>query len=170
MNKKPPELPNIEDATLRACLAPLMDAMHAAPGAAVRPDEPSLGSLESTSGFSPVQPGSNDNPRPVMEPQVRHAPQIVRLTGDDGGTFRMIEQFLAMTDAELIDIVAGFPKQIGGSAARIADLKQRLADQYDEATTALALIERAMARVSSAPGSDWPPAGPSSPRDQSVID
>ena len=29
MNKKPPELPNIEDATLRACLAPLMETMNA---------------------------------------------------------------------------------------------------------------------------------------------
>jgi hypothetical protein len=166
VNKKPPELPNIEDATLRACLAPLMDAMNpggetagqqplAEPGGrAPRPQRPPTG--------SPA--GSNDNPLPSLEavgPLEREysgTPKTLAewrlLADDDFGAFRMIELFLAMSDAELSIAAADFPRQIAGTVARIARIKRRLAAQYDTVTAALRLLERAMARAVADPGSD----------------
>jgi hypothetical protein len=148
VSKAPPELPNIEDATLRACLAPLMDAMnagmdHASVDVAV---EPSAGGSR----------GSNDNPPPGARPLSLHdrydngAPGTLAewraLTDDEFGAFRMIERFLAMTDAERDAVAAEFPRQIGGTVERIARIKRRLSARYDIVTTALALLERAAAR------------------------
>jgi hypothetical protein len=151
VNKKPPELPNIEDATLRACLAPLMDAMNAgtepmsetaAPVAVVRPARRQ--SLAS---------GSNDNPLPAADetgPADRTSAEAAKTLAewrlqadDDFASFRMVELFLAMTDAELANAVAEFPRQVAGTVARIGRIKQRLATQYDKVTATLALLERA---------------------------
>jgi hypothetical protein len=161
VNKKPPELPNIEDAALRACLAPLMDAMNAGPGMAslTPPPEPD----ERVTRPRRVPSGSNDNPPPAPDAiGTTSDPEQPGVTGtlaewragadDDFGAFRMIELFLGMTDAELLNAAADFPKQIGGTIARIGRIKRRLAIQYDTVTTALALLERAMARVAAGPG------------------
>ncbi len=153
MNKKPPELPNIEDATLRACLAPLMDAMTA--GA----EAPIQALLTGVRGQNvPELPaGSNDNPLPSGEfvvPRDRECADPPRtlaewrsLADDDFGTFRMIELFLAMTEAELEKAAAEFPRQIGGTVVRLSRMKRRLADQYDTVTTITALLKRALARA-----------------------
>lgn len=253
MTKKPPDLPNIEDATLRACLAPLMDAMQAgvepmgrpSPLAAPRPtrvpDQPAAGSgmagvrlfppvgtpasgpaalAEKTPSGSrenarvgppdspdaeapadvvagtsrgtsagpassdasepetgapantPAVPpmaapagshrGSNDNPSPSGEPigagdrdymgTPRTLAEWRALADDEFGAFRTIELFLAMTDAELRVAAAEFPRQIGGTLARIGRIKRRLAAQYDTVTTAAALLERALARATAEHG------------------
>jgi hypothetical protein len=140
VSKAPPELPNIEDATLRACLAPLMEAMHA-------------GIDVSGAAPAPVPPGSNDNPPPLASFHDRNYSSLPgtlaewrSLTDDEFGTFRMIEQFLAMSDVELNAVAAEFPRQIGGTVERIARIKRRLAAQYDTVTTVLALLARATAR------------------------
>jgi hypothetical protein len=153
MNKRPPELPNIEDATLRACLAPLMDAMNAggelASQALATIPEPPAARLQ------PVPSGSNDNPRPAADkisPFGRELPGTAKTLAewrsqadDDFAAFRMVELFLAMTDAELVTAAAEFPRQVAGTVARIARFKQRLAAQYDAVTAAVALLERAQA-------------------------
>lgn len=89
--------------------------------------------------------GSNDNPPPNAA--ATHGPITLaewrRIADDDFGSFRQIDRFLAMTDAELATAAAEFPKQIAGTAARLIRLKHRLADQYDTVTTVLALLDRA---------------------------
>jgi hypothetical protein len=166
VNKKPPELPNIEDATLRACLAPLMEAMHAGGETANHPSLPDpvppTPRPQRVPARSPA--GSNDNPSPTPEasgavdraysgtPKTRAEWRL--LANDEFGAFRMIELFLAMTDAELLAAAADFPKQIGGTVARIARIKRRLAAQYDTVTTAVALLERAIARAAADRGDD----------------
>ena len=157
MNKKPPELPNIEDATLRACLAPLMDAMVAS-GEAFSPTPP-LAAVMPAGGLPRVPPGSNDNPSPV--PAARPADGYARgaagvpatlaewrsRSDDDFGVFRTIAHFLAMTDAELAAAAVEFPRQIGGTVARLSRMKRRLAARYDTVTTVAALLERAIERA-----------------------
>jgi hypothetical protein len=156
VNKKPPELPNIEDATLRACLAPLMDAMNAgseqvAQAVSAVPVVPAVRDPS-------VVSGSNDNPPPpagniaAVDRDPVSTPKTLAewrsQADDDFAAFRMVELFLAMTDAELATAVAEFPRQITGTAARIAQMKRRLAAQYDKVTAAVALLERARNRVS----------------------
>jgi hypothetical protein len=173
VNKKPPELPNIEDATLRACLAPLMEAMNAgseqasqasaqvAAAPPTRLQAASSGSparlqaapLGSPAPLEPESSGSNDNPLPVaarlrpVDVEPFCTPKTLaewRLQADDEfAAFRMVELFLGMTDAELVAAVAEFPRQITGTVARIGRIKQRLAAQYDKVTAAVALLERA---------------------------
>jgi hypothetical protein len=152
VNKKPPGLPNIEDATLRACLAPLMDAMNAGSDSTNRPMAPVAVPLAAQS--QSVAAGSNDNPLPAADrsgPPVSGTPAGPlhtlaewRLQADDDfASFRMVELFLAMTDAELATAATDFPKQIAGTVARIGRIKQRLAAQYDKVTATVALLERA---------------------------
>jgi hypothetical protein len=162
VNKKPPELPNIEDATLRACLAPLMDAMNSggesasqvvAPVPVARAARPRI-----------VTSGSNDNPLPAAgQPgpvggEPAGIPKTLaewRLQADDDfAALRMAELFLAMTDAELATAAAEFPRQVSGTVARIRRIKQRLAGQYDRVTAAVALLERAREQVSDEAGTD----------------
>jgi len=148
VNRKPPELPNIEDAALRACLAPLMDAMNAAADPVAR---------EITNVATPIErspASSNDNPPPstaAHNGEYSGTPTTLAewrsRAGDDFGVFRTIDLFLAMTEAELANAAADFPKQIGGTVARIAGIKRRLASQYDTVTTILALLDRAIARA-----------------------
>jgi hypothetical protein len=147
LNKKPPELPNIEDATLRACLAPLMEAMTTGGEPAARPSPPA-----SVGRAAPQRAGSNDNPLPAEEigsndPEPARIPKTLaewRLQADDDfAAFRMVELFLAMTDVELARAAAEFPRQITGTLARIGRIKQRFAAQYDRVTAAVALLERA---------------------------
>ena len=162
MNKKPPDLPNIEDATLRACLAPLMDAMNSggesasqavAPIPVARARRPRI-----------VTSGSNDNPPPAAGksgPADREPAGIPKTLAewrvqadDDFAALRMAELFLAMTDAELATAAAEFPRQVAGTVARIGRIKLRLAAQYDRVTAAVALLERAQEQVSDEAGSD----------------
>jgi hypothetical protein len=172
MNKKPPDLPNIEDATLRACLAPLMEAMHAGSEPAAPPVRrvtpagvtPTGVMIERSAEPLAGVVGCNDNPAPATETAGGHehsaAPKTLAewrsLADDDFGAFRMIELFLVMTDAELATAAVEFPKQIGGTLARIGRIRQRLLAQYDTVTTVTALLERALARAVS-PG-PVPPA------------
>lgn len=151
MNKKPPELPNIEDATLRACLAPLMDAMNASGDVAGQPV-----AVPRASRPQPVASGSNDNPLPgvatiaAVDRTLDGCPpgtlaQWRLQAEDDLAAVRMAELFLAMPDAELMAAAAEFPRQIAGTVARIAGVKQRLAARYDKLTAAIAVLERAVA-------------------------
>jgi hypothetical protein len=169
MNKKPPVLPNIEDATLRACLAPLMEAMHPGvetaaplPQAFVPNGAPAMRSSDVAQGPA----GSNDNPVPsadaivVRDRECAGVPKTLAewrtLADDDFGVFRMIEHFLGMTDTELEAAAAEFPKQISGTVARITRMKRRLAARYDTVTTVSALLERAMARAAAAKATEEP--------------
>jgi hypothetical protein len=149
VSKKTPRLPHIEDATLQACLAPLMEAMHV------------LGEPDATVLSRETQPASpansNENPRPLGQPRAgvgkgrrgvsKSLSEWRALAEDDFGVFRTIGVFMAMTDAELEAVAAEFPRQIAGTLARIAALKQRLGWQYDMVTTITALLERAGDRV-----------------------
>jgi hypothetical protein len=152
VNKKPPGLPNIEDATLRACLAPLMDAMNAGSESANQPLAPVA--VPPATQSQSVGAGSNDNPLPAADrsgPPVSGTPvgmpntlaEWRQVADDDFASFRMIELFLGMTDAELATAATDFPRQIAGTVARIGRIKQRLAAQYDKATATIALLERA---------------------------
>jgi hypothetical protein len=160
VNKKPPELPNIEDATLRACLAPLMDAMNSGgelASQALAPAPVAPAPVVSAARQRSRSPGSNDNPPPPADnigPADREpagTPATLaewRLQADDDfAAFRMAELFLAMTDAELAAAAAEFPRQIAGTLARIGRIKQRLAAQYDRMTATVALLERARLQV-----------------------
>jgi hypothetical protein len=149
VNRKPPELPNIEDATLRACLAPLMDAMTAGADPVAR----EVPNVATPIGHSPA--GSNDNPPPTAAAhsgEYSDTPTSLAewrsQADDDFGVFRTIDLFLAMTDAELAIAAAEFPKQIDGTVVRIAGIKRRLAAQYDTVTTILALLNRAIMQAS----------------------
>jgi hypothetical protein len=170
--KKPPELPNIEDATLRACLAPLLDAMNSGAEAAGTPKPVPVRDVSVPPVGPPEGPphrstGSNDNPTPSAGPLAVHEtqpPAVPKtlaewrsLADEDFGAFRTIELFLGMTDAELEAVAADFPRQIGGTMERISSLKRRLADRYDSVTTVAALLERAMARAADKSGT-VPPA------------
>ncbi len=193
MTKKPPELPNIEDATLKACLAPLMEALNNVPDIAepappvvnandasmpvtpeVRPagakprDIPGGGAAGGAEMLPHIGAGSNDNPPPstlMMRPRkTTECPAVPKtlaewrsLADDDFGAFRMIDQFLGMTDAELEMVAAQFPRQIDGTIGRIARIKQRLAQRYDMVATAASLLERAARRASASEGADQPP-------------
>jgi hypothetical protein len=151
VNKKPPGLPNIEDATLRACLAPLMEAMNAGSDSANQPLAPVA--VAPAAQSQSVDAGSNDNPLPAADQSgpVSCAPagmpntlaQWRQVADDDFASFRMIELFLGMTDAELATAATDFPKQIAGTVARIGRVKQRLAAQYDKVIATIALLERA---------------------------
>jgi hypothetical protein len=148
LNKKPPELPNIEDATLRACLAPLMEVMTTGGEPAARPSPP-----VPVGRAAPQRAESNDNPLPAEDKIGSDDPELARIpktltewrlqADDDFAAFRMVELFLAMTDVELARAAAEFPRQITGTVARIGRIKQRLAAQYDRVTAAVALLERA---------------------------
>ncbi len=165
MNKKPPDLPNIEDATLRACLAPLMDAMtpraemavaavpaaQRAPMAATRSDPavsspPAHGAANSNEN-RPPSPGLTEVSDQASADLPKTLAEWRSLADDDFGMFRTIELFLAMTEAELEIAAAEFPKQIGGTIARIDRIKRRLSAQYDTVTTVTALLRRALARA-----------------------
>jgi hypothetical protein len=159
VKKKPPELPNIEDATIRACLVPLMDAVNAG-GETLRdiPFSDPVARVSRPQGAPAGSPaGPNDDPLPgpeTIRPVDRDysgTPRTLaqwRVQGDDEfGAFRMIELFLAMTDVELQTAAAEFPRQISGTVARIARIKRRLAAQYNTLTAVMALLERAMARA-----------------------
>jgi hypothetical protein len=137
VNSKPPVLPDIEDATLRACLAPLMDMVSA-------------GTVLPAANGHVARPRvvSNDNPPPspaIVRDTSARVGESLAPTGDDSGTFRMVEMFLAMTDQERRGAVSEFPRQIAGTITRIVELRRRLADQYDAVTTALVLLRRATA-------------------------
>jgi hypothetical protein len=161
VNRKPPELPNIEDATLRACLAPLMDAMNSV-------GEPASQALSAAPVVRAARPrilnaGSNDNPLPAdtsgsVDQQLAGLPKTLaewRMQADDDfSALRMVELFLAMTDAELAIAAAEFPRQITGTVTRIGRIKRRLAAQYDRVTAAVALLERAQGQALNDAGTD----------------
>jgi hypothetical protein len=175
VSKKPAELPNIEDATLRACLAPLVDAIHSNVAHPVL--ETTIGG-GAQGGREPGQSGgragSNDNPVPSNGSALGRYPEHTEertsfadwrsVVKEDLGVSRTIECFLAMTEAELDQAVATFPRQIRGTVARISQLKRRLAAQYDAVTTVLALLERAQARTAPPPGSDRDRESPATTR------
>jgi hypothetical protein len=162
VNRKPPELPNIEDATLRACLAPLMDAMNAGGEPAVQASAPIA--VARAARPQVVAPGSNDNPLPAadktapLDRDPTFGPNALAewraQADDDFAAFRMVEVFLSMTDADLAAAVEEFPRQIAGTVARIGRIKRRLASQYDRVTAAIALLDRAQLMGSADTGPD----------------
>jgi hypothetical protein len=162
VNKKPPELPNIEDATLRACLAPLMEAMNS--GGEPASQTVATAPVARAARPQTVASESNDNPPPVADiigPVGREPAGIPKTLAewrlqadDDFAALRMAELFLAMTDAELAAAAAEFPRQIAGTVARIGRIKQRLAARYDRVTAAAALLERARQQAVGEAGTD----------------
>ena len=150
MNRKPPELPNIEDATLVACLAPLMSGV-----------KPAIDDrAQQISGLATRPSGSNDNTTPPSRNHdtADHGPasDFRVQADDDAGAFRMIARFLDMTETELFAVATDFPTQISGALSRIADVKQRLAQNYDLATTAHAILRRAVEKARAAVDQEQP--------------
>lgn len=154
MTRKPPELPDIDDAALRAYLAPLMDSM---PGQ----DEDRPVRTGVVVPLPRARPTSNDNPPPVPEdvpPQDTRPPALAAwraMADDDYGTFRTIESFLARSDQDLAAAAASFPKQLGATLARLTRLRERLLAQADLVAEAQVLLRRALARAATgdvAPG------------------
>jgi hypothetical protein len=160
MTKKPPTLPNIEDATLVACLAPLVDAMNANVDT-VAPVTQAAAPVSIPTAHLPGLPHgpsiSNDNPVPAADSTAARVHECCvlprtlaewrSLADDDFGAFRMIEHFLGMTDTELETVAAEFPRQIAGTVGRILRLKKRLAARYDAVTSVVTLLERAISRT-----------------------
>jgi hypothetical protein len=149
VNRKPPVFPDIEDATLRACLAPLMETMTSA----------AKSSLPSAVRERERGRSSNDNPVPAnCHVENSDSPENLAewrsSSDDDFALFRSIEIFLGMTDEELEIAAADYPKQIGGTARRISQFKRRLAERYDLVTAVSAMLERAMARAAARPERD----------------
>lgn len=145
MTRKPPDLPNIEDATLRACLAPLMDAMNAPPDvdgqaalgerSALFPDQ----ALSATEGMAAHEaPGGLNVPATLAEWR--------QTTDEDFDAYRTIERFLSMTDADLETAAAAYPRQFAGTAARIARIKDRLEAHYEAVAAVQVLLRRALDR------------------------
>lgn len=155
MTRKPPELPDIEDATLRACLAPLMEARTA--GAETIVPIPPPSAARPVSHVRALPSGSNDNPAPPVPRATENTvlaetPPITlaewrSLADEEFGTFRMIEMFLTRTDGELERAASEFPKQLSGTLARLSHMKERLAARYDAVTSVQALLRRALARA-----------------------
>ena len=184
MNKKPPELPNIEDAMLRACLAPLMESMSGGvdpprpttlPGVVIPMSWPVRSSKDNPTATVPPVPSVLVASAPVPSAPVPSAPaepdfpSAAVLPGDEGampktlaawrsladedfGTFRTIDSFLARTDEELAAAAAAFPKQLGGTVARLARLRERLKAQADAVAEVQILLRRALARAGGAAG------------------
>ena len=145
MTRKPPDLPNIEDATLRACLAPLMDAMNApqdGDGQAVSGErvallpDPALSASEIMAAHG--APGWLNVPATLAEWR--------QTTDEDFDAYRTIERFLAMTDADLETAAAAYPRQFAGTAARIARIKDRLEAHYEAVAAVQVLLRRALDR------------------------
>ncbi len=136
-------LPNIEDATLQACLAPL------------------------ASPIAPQKTGASRDPTPSFEPQVvtvglapptNHSPAAfarVPMTLDEWrslaeqqfAAFGTVEQMASRTDEELLGAVLMFPRQIDSFLARAADIETRLALQHEAITTLMARLRMAMTRA-----------------------
>jgi hypothetical protein len=153
VSKKSPKLPNIEDASLRAFLAPLMEAMEtdsAMKGIA----EPRFGRPDFDVP-APSWPGipisSTDDASHAGDGPAAATVRPEDPGDDDVGTLRTVERFLAMTEAELARAAASFPKQINGTLSRVHRLKRRLAEQYDAATTVATLLERALGAAIASP-------------------
>jgi len=152
--KRVPDLPNIEDATLRACLAPLMEAMitgtDSAPAGYLPPtlESSDLDTLPGPANcndlpFAPVDGVAVD--LPCVLPRSRDAWRAE--ADEDAALFRTIAVFLNLSEAELDHAARDFPRQIGGTLARIGDLRARLMARYDRAATAAAMLRRALARA-----------------------
>ncbi len=129
MSRKPLDLPNIEDATLRACLAPLMGEMRSV--------------AETTATDAPPRA-----PEPGEAADTSGALAVWRAEADeDFDVFRTVDRFLAMTDADLEAAAAAYPRQFAGTAARIGRIKARLEARYQSVAAAELLLRRAMDRV-----------------------
>ncbi len=139
MTRKPPDLPNIEDATLRACLAPLMEAMNAPPDGDGQAALGEHGVLFPNQALAaPDIPGGLNVPATLAEWR--------QTTDEDFDAYRTIERFLAMTDADLETAAAAYPKQFAGTAARIARIKDRLEVHYEAVAAVQVLLRRALDR------------------------
>jgi hypothetical protein len=166
MSKRPVELPNIEDAALRACLAPLAEAIVAGietvkpfPSDPVRrpsdrqagPDRQALPERPPGTGRLPARPwrpgpvASSDAPPP--SPAASHGtvrtPETLgewqALAAQEFGIFGMVQQLLRRTDTQLTAAALDFPDQVDGALARLEKLEARLVQQCCAVT---ALVER----------------------------
>lgn len=169
MTRKPPDLPNIEDATLRACLAPLMDAMNAPQdldGQSPLGERPARfpdRALSMREALSVREAQSIREalaaPEPLAAPEVLSEQEIFgrpampatlaewrQTTDEDFDAYRTIERFLAMTDADLETAAAAYPRQFASTAARIARIKGRLEAHYQAVAAVQVLLRRALNR------------------------
>ena len=175
MTRKPPDLPNIEDATLRACLAPLMDAMNAPQdldGQSPLGERParfpdralSMREALSVREAQSIREALSMRealaaPEPLAVPEVLSEQEIFgrpampatlaewrQTTDEDFDAYRTIERFLAMTDADLETAAAAYPRQFASTAARIARIKGRLEAHYQAVAAVQVLLRRALNR------------------------
>jgi hypothetical protein len=164
MSKKPIDLPNIEDATLRACLAPLMEAV-------------AVSSVTTTSSAVDVAPSVDVTPfprdyaRPVPNRQPLPAPtndvlpppprgasrgftrtpdtlaEWQAVAGQEFAAFGTVAQLLARSDAELLAAAGEFPQQLQGTLTRLTAVDNRLALQRYAVTTLMVRLRMAMTRA-----------------------
>lgn len=118
MNRKPTDLPDIEDATLKACLDALSD------------------------GAGPAERTRSAREQATDAPLVSGSLAAWRTEADaDYAMLHMIAQFNAKTDAELAAAAAAFPRQVGGMRDRLTRMEARLAQRQDAVTALLDRLE-----------------------------
>ena len=145
MSKRPTELPNIEDATLRAYLAPRAEASSAKqqtvtpfPREPVRlppdrlPGDRRVGDQQPAPGWQSVPVGFSGTlpPSHMAPPEYARGPVTLEewqaLAAQEFAVFGTVQQLLGRTDAELAIAARDFPQQISGTVARLETLEQRL--------------------------------------------
>jgi hypothetical protein len=158
MSRHAVELPNIEDATLRACLAPLAEAIAA--GAETVPPftrEP----VRPPPDQQPVPAASTGTPPPRMAARgFARTPETLAewqsLAAQEFAAFGTVQQLLARTDAELVTAALEFPQQLRGTLAWMATMEDRLALQRHAVTTLMERLRMAMTRAAVEAGSALP--------------
>ena len=158
MNRKAVELPNIEDAMLRACLAPLVESVTTGSETVTpAPREP----VRSAVHQQRASAASTDTPPPraVSRGFARTPTTLVEwqsLAQQEFAAFGTVEQLLGKTDTELVTAVLEFPKQICGTLAWMATIDDRLALHRYAVTTLMARLRMAMTRAAVEAGSALP--------------
>jgi hypothetical protein len=174
MSRRRVELPNIEDATLRACLAPLAEAIAASPETVtpfprepVRPPPDRQPWLERQvpsdrsprvdwSSLPRRQPDpiawSDTLPPPPVAPRgpVRSPETLVEwqaLAAQEFGVFGTVQQLLERTDTQLTTAALEYPQQIDGTLARLELLEERLVQQCCAVTTLLERLNMAVTQA-----------------------
>jgi hypothetical protein len=154
MTRKAAQLPNIEDATLKQCLAPLVDALAGGPElepwVEARGAEKASRMPRSMHAAAPRAAPIPDAPNRRRRGFVR-APETLaewRAKADEEfATFGTVERLLERTDAELLEAALAFPRQIGAMIERIAGIEGRLARQHDAVAALLVRLDHALART-----------------------
>jgi len=158
MSRKAAELPDIEDTAFAACLAPLSDGLPRLPETSS--DDFCRATL--TQDLAPPSAGERCFSVPGTRPE---APPPLNLEDTEAiplnlaewrsvadqeyAEFRVIQSFLAKTDAELMAAAQAYPRQILGLLARVSRLQLRRAAQHETAALLVGRLHAAMLKADS---------------------